>query len=185
MDAGMRAKQVMTDAGTIPLLAGTKTCSAPAVGGAAAPLRMRFLLDSGLVSKLAHCCASWARRRSVRDASACAARLTRSSSTQRARNSGSRSALIPRHAVGALTRGDPSFLLIGLQPVLSQAARIGAPGAVWVLATKGWNETTLQRPARWPRRRSGTCRSSRWPGPRARRGDLHRLTVRPAVRVAR
>ena len=34
----------------------------------------------------------------------------------------------------------------GLQPVLSQAARIGAPGAVWVLATKGWNETTLQTP---------------------------------------
>jgi glycerol-3-phosphate dehydrogenase (NAD(P)+) len=35
----------------------------------------------------------------------------------------------------------------GLQPVLSQAARIGAPGAVWVLATKGWNETTLQTPS--------------------------------------
>ena len=44
----------MTDAGTIALLAGTKICSAPAVGEAAAPLRVRFLLDTGLVSRLAH-----------------------------------------------------------------------------------------------------------------------------------
>ena len=35
----------------------------------------------------------------------------------------------------------------GLQQVLSQAARIGAPGAIWVLATKGWAQDTLQTPS--------------------------------------
>src|SRR5512135_3357136 len=35
----------------------------------------------------------------------------------------------------------------GLQRVLSQAARIGAPDAVWVLATKGWDQDTLQTPS--------------------------------------
>ncbi len=35
----------------------------------------------------------------------------------------------------------------GLQEVLSVAARIGAPRAVWVLATKGWAEDTLQTPS--------------------------------------
>ncbi len=35
----------------------------------------------------------------------------------------------------------------GLPRVLSQAARIGAPGGVWVLATKGWAEDTLQTPS--------------------------------------
>src|ERR1017187_4114384 len=31
----------------------------------------------------------------------------------------------------------------GLRRVLSEAARIGAPDAVWVLATKGWDQDTL------------------------------------------
>jgi glycerol-3-phosphate dehydrogenase (NAD(P)+) len=35
----------------------------------------------------------------------------------------------------------------GLERVLSEAARIGAPGAVWVLATKGWTPDTLQTPS--------------------------------------
>jgi glycerol-3-phosphate dehydrogenase (NAD(P)+) len=35
----------------------------------------------------------------------------------------------------------------GLQRVLSQAAAIGAPGATWVLATKGWAPDTLQTPS--------------------------------------
>ncbi len=35
----------------------------------------------------------------------------------------------------------------GLPRVLAQAARIGAPGAVWVLATKGWAQDTLQTPS--------------------------------------
>jgi glycerol-3-phosphate dehydrogenase (NAD(P)+) len=35
----------------------------------------------------------------------------------------------------------------GLKRVLSQAASIGAPGATWVLATKGWDENTLQTPS--------------------------------------
>jgi len=35
----------------------------------------------------------------------------------------------------------------GLQRVLSQAARIGAPDAIWVLATKGWAPDTLQTPS--------------------------------------
>ncbi len=35
----------------------------------------------------------------------------------------------------------------GLSRVLSQAARIGAPGAVWVVATKGWSPDTLQTPS--------------------------------------
>jgi glycerol-3-phosphate dehydrogenase (NAD(P)+) len=35
----------------------------------------------------------------------------------------------------------------GLRRVLSQAARIGAPGATWVLATKGWEQDTLQTPS--------------------------------------
>ena len=35
----------------------------------------------------------------------------------------------------------------GLQRVLCQAARIGAPDAVWVLATKGWDPDTLQTPS--------------------------------------
>jgi glycerol-3-phosphate dehydrogenase (NAD(P)+) len=35
----------------------------------------------------------------------------------------------------------------GLRRVLSQAARIGAPGAIWVLATKGWEPDTLLRPS--------------------------------------
>ncbi len=35
----------------------------------------------------------------------------------------------------------------GLRPVLSQAARIGAPDAIWVLATKGWAQDTLQTPS--------------------------------------
>jgi glycerol-3-phosphate dehydrogenase (NAD(P)+) len=35
----------------------------------------------------------------------------------------------------------------GLRPVLAQAAHIGAPGAIWVLATKGWEQGTLQRPS--------------------------------------
>lgn len=35
----------------------------------------------------------------------------------------------------------------GLSRVLSQAARIGAPDAVWVLATKGWSPDTLQTPS--------------------------------------
>jgi glycerol-3-phosphate dehydrogenase (NAD(P)+) len=35
----------------------------------------------------------------------------------------------------------------GLRPVLEQAARIGAPDAVWVLATKGWQADTLQTPS--------------------------------------
>jgi glycerol-3-phosphate dehydrogenase (NAD(P)+) len=34
----------------------------------------------------------------------------------------------------------------GLRAVLTQAARIGAPGAVWVLATKGWEQDTLLTP---------------------------------------
>ncbi len=35
----------------------------------------------------------------------------------------------------------------GLPEVLGQAARIGAPGATWVLATKGWAQDTLQTPS--------------------------------------
>ena len=35
----------------------------------------------------------------------------------------------------------------GLERVLSQAARIGAPGATWVLATKGWTPDALQTPS--------------------------------------
>jgi glycerol-3-phosphate dehydrogenase (NAD(P)+) len=35
----------------------------------------------------------------------------------------------------------------GLQRVLSKAARIGAPNAIWVLATKGWAHDTLQTPS--------------------------------------
>lgn len=35
----------------------------------------------------------------------------------------------------------------GLERVLSQAARIGAPDAIWVLATKGWAPDTLQTPS--------------------------------------
>jgi glycerol-3-phosphate dehydrogenase (NAD(P)+) len=35
----------------------------------------------------------------------------------------------------------------GLARVLSQAAGAGAPGAVWVLATKGWDHDTLQAPS--------------------------------------
>ena len=35
----------------------------------------------------------------------------------------------------------------GLRRVLSEAARIGAPDAVWVLATKGWDQDTLQAPS--------------------------------------
>lgn len=35
----------------------------------------------------------------------------------------------------------------GLRRVLSQAAGIGAPGAVWVLATKGWEPDTLLTPS--------------------------------------
>jgi glycerol-3-phosphate dehydrogenase (NAD(P)+) len=35
----------------------------------------------------------------------------------------------------------------GLERVLSQAARIGAPDAIWVLATKGWSPDTLQTPS--------------------------------------
>jgi glycerol-3-phosphate dehydrogenase (NAD(P)+) len=35
----------------------------------------------------------------------------------------------------------------GLPEVLSVAARIGAPGATWVLATKGWAEETLRTPS--------------------------------------
>jgi glycerol-3-phosphate dehydrogenase (NAD(P)+) len=34
----------------------------------------------------------------------------------------------------------------GLREALSMAARIGAPGAVWAMATKGWAEDTLQTP---------------------------------------
>jgi glycerol-3-phosphate dehydrogenase (NAD(P)+) len=35
----------------------------------------------------------------------------------------------------------------GLQQVLSEARRIGAPDAIWVLATKGWDPGTLQTPS--------------------------------------
>ena len=35
----------------------------------------------------------------------------------------------------------------GLPRVLAQAARIGAPEAIWVLATKGWSPGTLQTPS--------------------------------------
>ncbi len=35
----------------------------------------------------------------------------------------------------------------GLERVLSQAAGLGAPGAIWVLATKGWADETLQTPS--------------------------------------
>ncbi|HUZ56266.1 MAG TPA: NAD(P)H-dependent glycerol-3-phosphate dehydrogenase [Streptosporangiaceae bacterium] len=35
----------------------------------------------------------------------------------------------------------------GLPRVLAQAARIGAPDAIWVLATKGWSPDTLQTPS--------------------------------------
>ena len=35
----------------------------------------------------------------------------------------------------------------GLERVLSQAAGLGAPGAVWVMATKGWADDTLQTPS--------------------------------------
>ncbi len=35
----------------------------------------------------------------------------------------------------------------GLPGVLARAARIGAPGATWVLATKGWAQDTLQTPS--------------------------------------
>ncbi len=35
----------------------------------------------------------------------------------------------------------------GLRRVLSQAARLGPPGAVWVLVTKGWEPGTLQTPS--------------------------------------
>ncbi len=35
----------------------------------------------------------------------------------------------------------------GLERVLSQAARIGAPEAIWVLATKGWTPDALQTPS--------------------------------------
>jgi glycerol-3-phosphate dehydrogenase (NAD(P)+) len=35
----------------------------------------------------------------------------------------------------------------GLQRVLAQAAAAGAPDAVWVLATKGWAQDTLQTPS--------------------------------------
>ncbi|HCU93785.1 MAG TPA: hypothetical protein DHU96_14085 [Actinobacteria bacterium] len=35
----------------------------------------------------------------------------------------------------------------GLRRVLAQAARIEAPGAIWVLATKGWEQDTLQTPS--------------------------------------
>ncbi len=35
----------------------------------------------------------------------------------------------------------------GLEQVLSRAAGLGAPGAVWVMATKGWADDTLQTPS--------------------------------------
>jgi glycerol-3-phosphate dehydrogenase (NAD(P)+) len=35
----------------------------------------------------------------------------------------------------------------GLERVLSQAAGVGAPDAIWVLATKGWADDTLQTPS--------------------------------------
>lgn len=35
----------------------------------------------------------------------------------------------------------------GLRRVLSEAARLGAPGATWVLATKGWEPDTLETPS--------------------------------------
>jgi glycerol-3-phosphate dehydrogenase (NAD(P)+) len=35
----------------------------------------------------------------------------------------------------------------GLEHVLSQAGRIGAPDAIWVLATKGWTPDALQTPS--------------------------------------
>jgi glycerol-3-phosphate dehydrogenase (NAD(P)+) len=35
----------------------------------------------------------------------------------------------------------------GLERVLSRAARIGAPNAIWVLATKGWTPDSLQTPS--------------------------------------
>ena len=35
----------------------------------------------------------------------------------------------------------------GLERVLSRAAGLGAPGAVWVMATKGWADDTLQTPS--------------------------------------
>jgi glycerol-3-phosphate dehydrogenase (NAD(P)+) len=35
----------------------------------------------------------------------------------------------------------------GLSRVLTQAARIGAPHAIWVIATKGWSPATLQTPS--------------------------------------
>jgi len=35
----------------------------------------------------------------------------------------------------------------GLERVASEAARFGAPGATWVLATKGWTPDTLQTPS--------------------------------------
>ncbi len=54
----------------------------------------------------------------------------------------------------------------GLQRVLSEASRIGAPDAIWVLATKGWAPARCRPPARSLRQCSGTCRWSRWPGPR-------------------
>ncbi len=80
---------------------------------AAAPLRTRFLIDNNLVPKVADLLRTVGHGVvHVRDASAGAARLTRSSSTQRARNSGRRSALIPRRAVGALPCNAPSFLLM-------------------------------------------------------------------------
>jgi hypothetical protein len=44
----------MTDAGTIALLAGHQNMQRAGRGQGAPPLRMRFLLDNGLVSKLAH-----------------------------------------------------------------------------------------------------------------------------------
>jgi glycerol-3-phosphate dehydrogenase (NAD(P)+) len=51
---------------------------------------------------------------------------------------------------GALRGADVVFVAVssaGLRRVLSQAACIGAPGAVWVLATKGWEQDTLRTPS--------------------------------------
>jgi len=43
----------------------------------------------------------------------------------------------------------------GLSRVLAQAARIGAPRAIWVVATKGWSPDTLQTPSQVAAERLG------------------------------
>jgi glycerol-3-phosphate dehydrogenase (NAD(P)+) len=58
--------------------------------------------------------------------------------------------LTPAEWDSALAEADIVFVAVssaGLSRVLARAARIGAPRATWVIATKGWSPDTLQTPS--------------------------------------